>query len=46
MPFLSEKVLPIIEEDEATDEVAQIYETIKRDLQMPFVPNMLKALGR
>lgn len=45
MPFLSEKVLPTVEEDEATGEVAELYETIKRDMQIPFVPNILKGLG-
>jgi uncharacterized peroxidase-related enzyme len=34
-----------VEEDEAIGEVAELYETIKRDMQMPFVPNMVKALA-
>ncbi len=37
--------LPLIEEDEATDEVAQIYEEVKRDLQVPFIPNYFKVLA-
>jgi uncharacterized peroxidase-related enzyme len=37
--------LPMVEEEEATDEVAQIYTDIKRDMQLPIVPNMMKALA-
>ena len=35
--------LPVIEESEATGEVAEIYDEIKRELQLPVVPNYLKA---
>jgi uncharacterized peroxidase-related enzyme len=35
----------MVEEDEATEEVAQIYAEIKRDMQVPFVPNYFKALA-
>jgi uncharacterized peroxidase-related enzyme len=45
MPFLSGKVLPVVEEAEATGEVAEIYETVKRELQTPLVPNFMKALA-
>ena len=37
--------LPLIEEEEATNEVARIYAEIKRDMQIPIVPNMMKALA-
>lgn len=37
--------LPIIEEEEATGEVAQVYDDIKRVMQIPFVPNLDKVLG-
>ena len=35
--------LPIIEEAEASDEVAAIYDDIKREFQIPFVPNFFKG---
>ena len=35
----------MVEEDEATGEVAELYEAIKRDMQMPEVPNMMKTLA-
>ena len=37
--------LPMIEESEATEEVAQLYEEGKRVLEMPFVPNIAKAIA-
>ena len=37
--------LPIIEEEKATGDVARIYADVKRDLQLPIVPNHLKALA-
>jgi len=37
--------LPLIEEDEATAEVAAIYDEHKRDTQSPLVPNMMKAMA-
>jgi uncharacterized peroxidase-related enzyme len=37
--------LPIIEEEEATGEVARVYAEVKRDLQIPVVPNYAKALA-
>jgi uncharacterized peroxidase-related enzyme len=37
--------LPIIEEEEATGDVARIYAEIKRDLQVPVVPNYAKAVA-
>jgi uncharacterized peroxidase-related enzyme len=35
----------MIEEDEATGEVASLYEATKQALNMPFVPNMSKAVA-
>lgn len=37
--------LPLIEEDEAPAEIAQIYAEVKRDMLFPFVPNFYKALA-
>ena len=37
--------LPLIEEQEATGEVAQIYADFKRELQIPFVSNMMQGLA-
>jgi uncharacterized peroxidase-related enzyme len=37
--------IPMVEEHEATGEVAELFNTIKRELQMPFVPNMIKTIG-
>ena len=45
MAYLPTNGLPIIEEDEATGEIAELYEVFKRDLQLPVVPNILKALA-
>lgn len=45
MDYLPISGLPMIEEDEATGEVAEIFTTIKRDLQYPFVPNFYKVLA-
>ncbi len=38
--------ISMLEEQEATGEVAVLYDTIKRELQTPFVPNMIKTLGQ
>src|SRR5215218_534882 len=35
----------LVEEDEATGEVAALYEEIKREMMVPEVPNLFKALG-
>lgn len=45
MEYLPTNGLPIIEEHEANDEVAVIYSSIKRDLQLPFLPNIVKAMA-
>jgi uncharacterized peroxidase-related enzyme len=45
MHILATNDLPMIEEEEATDEVVQIYAEAKRELQLPIVPNMMKALA-
>lgn len=37
--------LKMVEEHEATEELIPLYETIKRDFQMPAVPNMMKAIA-
>lgn len=37
--------LPLIDEEHAVGQVAQIYAEIKRDMQVPVVPNMMKALA-
>ncbi len=37
--------LPVIEEEEATADIARIYAEIKRDLQIPVVPNYAKAMA-
>jgi uncharacterized peroxidase-related enzyme len=38
--------IPMVEEHEATGQVAELFDTVKRELQMPNVPNMIKTLGR
>ncbi len=45
MEYLPTNGLPIIEEHEAPPEVARVYDAIKRDMQMPAVPNMVKVLA-
>jgi hypothetical protein len=45
MAYLPKNGLPYIEEDEAIGEVANMYETWKRDMQAPYVPNFLKAMA-
>lgn len=37
--------LPVIEEEDASPEVAQIYQEIKRDMHLPFVPNIYKTVA-
>jgi uncharacterized peroxidase-related enzyme len=37
--------LRLVEEDEASGEVAALYEEIKREMLVPEVPNLFKALG-
>ena len=37
--------IPIVEEKEASGEVAEIFAAIKREMQMPFVPNMMKQMA-
>ena len=37
--------LPVIEEEEATADIARVYAEIKRDLQIPVVPNYAKVLA-
>jgi len=45
MTYLATNGLPITEEDEATGEVAEIFDEVKRELQIPFVPNSFKVLA-
>ncbi len=45
MKYLPESNLQPVEEAEATGGVAQIYADIKRDLNIPFVPNMMTTLA-
>ena len=45
MKELTASVLPMVEEHEATDNVAETYAEIKREMQVPVVPNILKALA-
>jgi len=45
MSYLPTNGLPIIEEDEATGEVAEIYDEIKRTMQLPFIPNIVKTIA-
>jgi uncharacterized peroxidase-related enzyme len=37
--------LPIISEDDAAGEVANIYEQYKREMQTPYIPNIMKVLA-
>lgn len=37
--------MPLMDESEATGQVAQVFDDIKRELEMPFVTNILKAPG-
>jgi uncharacterized peroxidase-related enzyme len=43
MGQLSISKLPTVEESEATGSVAEIFDDIKRDMEIPFVPNIFKA---
>jgi uncharacterized peroxidase-related enzyme len=36
---------PMIEEEDATGDIARIYAEVKRELQIPYVPNWAKALA-
>lgn len=45
MKYLPVSGLPLIEESEATAEIAQLYEEGKRVLESPFVPNIAKAVA-
>lgn len=45
MPYYSSMDVPIYPEDEATDEITEIYEDIKRSMQLPGVPNYYTAVS-
>ena len=38
--------IPFVEEDQATGEIAEIYDSIKKAMQVPEVPNMNKVLAQ
>jgi len=37
--------IPVVAEDDASGDVAEIYDDIRRVMEIPFVPNIHKALG-
>lgn len=45
MATLATNGLPMILEEEATGVVADLYEKVRRELQMPIVPNIFKAMA-
>ena len=45
MRYSSISNLPMIEEQDATGQVALIYADAKRELQLPFIPNAMKVLA-
>jgi len=45
MRYQPVSALPMIEEDEATGEVAQMYAEIRRDMGLPYIPNAAKTLA-
>jgi uncharacterized peroxidase-related enzyme len=45
MKYLAESNLHPVEEEEATGIVAQMYADFKREMQYPYLPNIIKTLG-
>lgn len=45
MSEMPEHGLGMVEEDEATGEITNLYETIKQEFQVPHVPNVMKAIA-
>ena len=45
MKYLPESNLHPVEESEATGTVAQLYAEFKREMQYPYLPNIVKTLG-
>lgn len=45
MQYIPETGMPVVPEDQATGEIATLYDEVKRLSQTPFVPNGLTALG-
>lgn len=45
MKYSAVNDLPLIAEEDATEEVAQIYTDLKREFQLPIVPNIVQALA-
>jgi uncharacterized peroxidase-related enzyme len=43
--YLATSNLPVIEEEEATGDVARVFAEVKREMQIPYVPNWGKALA-
>ena len=45
MRYQPVSAFPMIDEDEATGEVAQIYAEIRRDMGLPYIPNAAKTMA-
>jgi uncharacterized peroxidase-related enzyme len=45
MTTLATSKLPMIQEEEATDDVARVFAEVKTEMQVPYVPNWGKALA-
>jgi uncharacterized peroxidase-related enzyme len=45
MVTLAVSDIPVIEEQDATGDIARIYAEYRREMQVPFIPNMTKALA-
>jgi uncharacterized peroxidase-related enzyme len=45
MRYLPISGLPLMDEEEASEEVADIFGTMKRELQMPFISNLDRAIA-
>jgi uncharacterized peroxidase-related enzyme len=45
MSYVAATGIPFIEEEEAADETLHIYEEAKREMQTPFVPNIIKVMA-
>lgn len=45
MSYVAATGIPFVEEEEATEDTLQIYEAVKREMQTPFVPNIIKVIA-
>ena len=45
MRYQPVSALPMIEEEDATGEVAQMYAEIRREMGLPYIPNAAKTLA-